>query len=225
MFLVILAVTMLVIALVPGAIFAYLLNKLPVGRRWLVFPAAGLAVLSTFLVSLLVQPSQLVTASPREHAFNVMLMAPFVFTTTLLQISWLRKWQRPPRFFLFACLMWFLVAGTLAVWLHAIRGTFFLAIAAFGLSPSNVLSCLATVSFFAAVERATCYVQIKWRLTALLALDLIVLTTAVCVALNLKSPRDYLVEQFICPSIAVAAVYMLRSVLRNSRRDAVNAHE
>lgn len=94
MILIIMAVTMFLIAIVPGGIIAYFLDKLPVGWNWLVFLSAGLAALAAFLVSILV--SLRYRAAPGDHAFNVMLMAPFVFLTTLLQLYWLRKEPRSP---------------------------------------------------------------------------------------------------------------------------------
>jgi hypothetical protein len=80
------------------------------------------------------------------------------------------------------------------------------------------------VSLFAAAERASCYIEIRWRITVLLAFYLIVLATAGYVALHFSRPGTHLGEKFVYPSIAVAAVYVLRSVLRN-RRDTVNARE
>ena len=90
---IVLAVVMFLFALVPGGIIAYFLNKLPLGWGWLVFLSAGAAALSALLVSILLS-LKYYGATLEHHAFNVVLMAPFFFLTTLLQLHWLRKAER-----------------------------------------------------------------------------------------------------------------------------------
>jgi hypothetical protein len=69
------------------------------------------------------------------------------------------------------CFSWFLVAGTLAAWPN--HKGFVFAIAVLVSCPSYVFSCLAAVTLFAAAERTSSYAQIRWRLPALLAFELV----------------------------------------------------
>lgn len=85
-----------IIVIVPGGIIAFFLDKLPIGWSWLLPVSAAVSVLTTFLFSVLLLNR---IATPlHEHAVNTIMMAPFVFLGTLLQLYWLRKGNgSPPR--------------------------------------------------------------------------------------------------------------------------------
>lgn len=89
-------VSVSIIAIIPGAIIALCLDRLPLGWIWLVPLSAGMSVLVSFLISLFaLNPSKLIARTLHEHVLAVVLIAPFFFLATLLPLYLLRKVKRP----------------------------------------------------------------------------------------------------------------------------------
>jgi hypothetical protein len=83
-----------VAGLMPGSAIGYALVRLPVGVGWLVFLAAYLAALGSYLLSLaIVSTSQATTI---VHGLNIGLFGPPTFAATLLRVYWIRKGASPP---------------------------------------------------------------------------------------------------------------------------------
>lgn len=87
-------VILFIIGLVPGSIFGYLLVKLPLRFGWQVLLSAGLAVLSGYLVSLVVVPAE--SATTDAHIRNIALFAPPILLATLVSIYWTRNEPKTP---------------------------------------------------------------------------------------------------------------------------------
>ncbi len=83
-----------VAALIPGSIFGYLLVRLPVKFSWVLFFAAYLAALGSYLLSLAIVPAE--HATPRVHGMNILLFAPPIFAATFFCICWIRGKKAPP---------------------------------------------------------------------------------------------------------------------------------